>query len=452
MSKGKGRKQGHGKMLDAWVPPEEAGDPVGCVATSFTFSPVFFEEECLGRFLQIESSPTEDGPLYMVEREERLSGVSCAAALVDQHNCREPRNLRWDLLSARLPRGILHAKISLLHWSGLIRLVISSANLTDDGYRRNREVFGALDFRQGEPGATSCLREAVDFLRSAVEYSDTAHGGSPALHRWNSFLDGVLKSINEWGVKEFDPRKNPVNVHTLFIGPGRPDVFDVLRRVWPGVSPSKWAFVTSPFFDPPEAGNKPAKKLWETLSQRGEAEVTYNVVAEDEPGSNTLFIHAPESLKAATPKGRGGTETYFARVELEEGKDVRPLHLKSIWLENDPNALYMIGSSNFTSAGLGLSLTPNLEANLVYVVNKRKNEKAYRALDKSYLYGDDIDTKKYELKWSPPVEEGEDSPEAGVVLLPRAFGQATYHCEGGKEAWIELCISSTPPPDWKLWR
>src|SRR5260370_22271803 len=92
---------GHGKLLDVWVTHDDVGDPVGCLDTSFTVSPVFFEEECLARFLQLESDPTEDGPVYLVEREEKLAQVTCAAALVDQHHCRGSRSLRWDLLSAR---------------------------------------------------------------------------------------------------------------------------------------------------------------------------------------------------------------------------------------------------------------------------------------------------------------------------------------------------------------
>jgi hypothetical protein len=96
-------KPGYAKILNAWSAPDTAGDPVGCVATSFTFSPVFFEEECLGRFLRLETDPVEDGPLYLVEREEKLSQVACAAALVDQHHCQGSRSLRWDLLSARMP-------------------------------------------------------------------------------------------------------------------------------------------------------------------------------------------------------------------------------------------------------------------------------------------------------------------------------------------------------------
>ena len=71
------------KLLTAWEPPEGAGLPVGCVATSFTFSPVFFEEECLSRFLQMQSDATEDGPLYIIEREEKLADVRCASVLVD---------------------------------------------------------------------------------------------------------------------------------------------------------------------------------------------------------------------------------------------------------------------------------------------------------------------------------------------------------------------------------
>ena len=71
MAKSKDIRQGYGKLLDAWVAPEGAGDPIGCIATSFTFSPVFFEEECLGRFLSLETNPNEDGPVYLVEREEK---------------------------------------------------------------------------------------------------------------------------------------------------------------------------------------------------------------------------------------------------------------------------------------------------------------------------------------------------------------------------------------------
>ena len=118
MKKGRAARDGFGKLLDAWSPSEQAGDPIGCVSTSFTFDAAFFEEECLARFLGLETDASEAPTAYLIEREEKLAQVVCASALVDQHFARGTRSLRWDLLPARLPRGagILHAKVSLLLW------------------------------------------------------------------------------------------------------------------------------------------------------------------------------------------------------------------------------------------------------------------------------------------------------------------------------------------------
>ena len=111
------------KLLDLWSPPEGAGFSVGCVATTFTFNPVFFEEECLGRFLQMQSDAIEDGPVYIIEREEKLADILCSSVLVDASHCKGQRSLRWDLLAARVPGAILHAKVSLLWWQNCVRLI-----------------------------------------------------------------------------------------------------------------------------------------------------------------------------------------------------------------------------------------------------------------------------------------------------------------------------------------
>lgn len=81
MRKPANNRPGHGRILEAWRPPEDAGEPLGCVATTFTFDPAFFEEECLSRFLALETSP-EDGAAYLIEREEKLAQAT-AAVLVD---------------------------------------------------------------------------------------------------------------------------------------------------------------------------------------------------------------------------------------------------------------------------------------------------------------------------------------------------------------------------------
>ena len=163
-------RSGYGKILEAWERPVNAGDPVGCLATSFTFSPDFFETECLGRFLGLESVP-EDGAAYFVEREEKLAQLACAAALVDQHHVQGSRNLRWDLLPARISPGILHAKISLLLWSHHVRLVVASANLTTDGYRHNHEVFGVLDYYPDGEAPLAVLWEFLEYPKTLVSHA-----------------------------------------------------------------------------------------------------------------------------------------------------------------------------------------------------------------------------------------------------------------------------------------
>jgi len=437
---------GYGKLLDAWVAPDEAGEPVGCVATSFTFSPVFFEEECLARFLQLESDPTEDGPIYLVEREEKLAQVACAAALVDQHHCRGGRSLRWDLLSARMPSGLQHAKVSLLFWSKLVRIIISSANLTEDGYRRNLELFGILDYGVSSEAPVSCLLETVAFLRRAAEYSTTSPDQQPpALMRWNALLDRVAEECSSWGLADDKFRRRGVRVQSVFSGPDYPSVFDSLGTLWPGGSPPSAGFVISPFFDRPEVKNVPARQLWGLLRKRGEAMVQFHVSGEEIPDEESLFLNAPESLLKAEPKGRSSVSTEFHRLLLPSG---RSLHAKGIWLESDRWSIYQIGSSNFTSAGTGISKKSNLEANLVYIVDSHRDDKAIKLLESTFPQSELVDLEAG-VKWKPISGEGEDDV-GEELILPLEFGDAAYHCDEKQRATVSLSFHGKLPTRWEL--
>ncbi len=442
----KEKREGYGKILDAWTAPEGAGDAIGCVATSFTFSPVFFEEECLSRFLGIESDPIEDGPLYLVEREEKLAQVVCASALIDQHNCKGSRSLRWDMLPAKVPGGLLHAKVTLLHWTELVRVIVASANLTEDGYRRNQEIFGVLDYHLGCKTPLSCLREIITFLRQAGSYSESGGAeASPALRRWNHFLDRVSKASPNWGSENQASGSSEARVWPIFSGPGFPNVFESLSGIWPGSAPPTAAYVISPFFDPPDSPNRPAKGIWQALRKRGETVVGFSVTAEQVDDEEGVFVHAPASLLASQPKDRADATTEFYWIDIEQG---RPLHAKAIWLDNRRWAVYMIGSSNFTSAGLGLKASGNLEANLAYGINHEKNPKAYRILEKSFIQGEEIDLDQH-LKWQPRSDEGEDSADDEVVL-PNAFGSAVYDWDPQKQPIIILTFTGIPPEGWRL--
>ncbi|RMF39085.1 MAG: hypothetical protein D6753_14645 [Planctomycetota bacterium] len=433
-----------GKLLDAWAAPDRAGAPVGVVATSFTFDPAFFEEECLARFLQIESDPVEDGPIYLIEREEKMAQLSCAAVLVDQHHCRGNRSLRWDLLAARLPQGLLHAKVCLLYWSNLARLIISSANVTEDAYRRNLEVFGVLDFHPDSQAPVSCLLETVEFLRQAAESTTVGTTASPALERWNGLLDRVENECQHWGVSDTEARRQAVLVRPVFTGPGRPTVFAQLSRLWPATSPPEVACAVSPFFDPPDSTNAPASELWKLVRKRGYASVQFHVSGEELPGGEGILLHAPESLLHAQPAGRPDTTTEIYRVALPSG---RPLHAKGIMLEHPRWGLYLIGSSNFTSAGTGLSTRPNLEANLAYVVDSKRDWQAWELLAQGFPESEPVDLNA-DVHWMPSPPEDEITAE--TELLPPSFAEAIYECDEKHRPVLRLTFAGTPPPGWEL--
>jgi hypothetical protein len=153
-------------MLDLWRPPQSAGDPIGCLATTYTFHPGLFDEQCLGRFLDIESEPDREDLAFLLERESRLGGVY-AGVLVDHTQAGVEHSLRWDVLRVQPKSGKQHAKLSLLVWNHHVRIIVASANLTESGYRFNHEVAGTVDLAP-EDANHQMLAEAIVFLRRLV--------------------------------------------------------------------------------------------------------------------------------------------------------------------------------------------------------------------------------------------------------------------------------------------
>lgn len=440
-------RAGFGKLLDAWEAPDDAGEPIGCVATSFTFSPAFFEEECLGRFLGLQTDAKEDGPAYLIEREEKLAQLTCASALVDQHHARGIRSLRWDLLSARLPRGILHAKISLLLWTRRARLIVASANLTEDGYRRNHEVFVALDYFLDSDAPLPVLDEVVEFLRESSQLAIKGDAGeSRPLARWNGFLDRVGSVSRDWGKSSLPRGSEQPQVFAVLTGLGRPSVYETLTNRRTGTGVIELACIVSPFFDPPEAENRPAKQLWNILKQKGPTAVEYHVTAEEIPNEKALLVHAPEALLSAQPANRAHITTTLKRLSLEE---TRPLHAKCLWLQSNDSVLYLLGSSNFTSKGMGLGTVKNVEANLCFETNRLRQEEATKALENAWLPTTNLPD-GVEVRFKPRSDQEEDADVAGDPVLPEAFAEIVFRRDEAQCGWLRFTFRSGLPAQWML--
>jgi hypothetical protein len=414
------------RLLEFWMRREEYGHPIGCATTTYTFDAGFFEEECLARFVGMDTHPQHDDErVYLVEREEKLAEVF-ACALVDRSHVVQERSLRWHLLPVTVPHGyIMHAKVTLLAWQDHIRVLVGSANLTEYGYRRNFEHIGVLDFRPDGELPLELLDEVVGFFRQLSAF--TAQG-TEGIEGPRSGLSQFLKnigSLTESWVRTNWKRGQP---SVLFMAqvPGDESLFQRIRQeAWYGPGPSE-AFILSPFFDEGEAAKQTVKALEKSMAVQGERQIhflTPGVELED----GIIELEAPDALRK--PWHRRMQHLFYlveGREKLDKGEETRPLHAKSLWLQREERAVYMIGSSNFTRAGMGVSNGQcNIEANLVYYLPfasdpfARKCETGYpphRKVEENLHFRQDIDRQ---------TQEGES-----FVPLPEKFGEALFQPEG----------------------
>ena len=180
------RRATSGAMLELWRPPENAGEPIGCLATTYTFNPGLFDEPCLGRYLEIESEPDREDLAFLLERENRLGSVY-AGVLVDYTQAGVSHSLRWDVLPVRVWAGKQHAKLNLLAWNRHIRIIVASANLSEQGYRMNREVAATIDLSPKEADK-DLLMQAITFLRDLLALVPGAQDDTPAVQRASAYL------------------------------------------------------------------------------------------------------------------------------------------------------------------------------------------------------------------------------------------------------------------------
>ena len=426
------------KALELWEPPEGSGQHEVCVATSFTFDPVFFETECLGRFLQMDTHPAESEAVgYLVEREEKLAAAQ-VCAIVDRRHAREKESLRWDVLGVIVPQGIQHSKVSLLAWANCVRIIIGSGNLTEPGYRRNLEVFGSLETRR-EGGATERVVAAIRFLEDLVDLAVGSDGPDSPKGRTLRALGSVRRKVTKWPSSGHAAYPIPI-----FGKPGNP-VVKQLFADWPARSPVRSISVLSPFFDVPGRDRTAVGALMDGMAQRGPRSIDFYVRAEPLPDDRTR-VFAPLGMVQEAKERCNDKVAVYAVIPVQEGER-RDLHAKMIQLENVEWSAAMIGSSNFTAAGLGASKSGgNVEANLFYAFRDGDSvhDRFYEIWPEAK--SDEMDLADPGLLWDPDPEDAEVGGEA--VPLPAAFHEVLF--APGPTDRLLISLRAPLPRDWSI--
>lgn len=427
-----------GRGLDLWQAPANAGEPLSCLATTYTFDATFFETECLGRFLQMETHPQESETVsYLIEREEKLAAAR-VCVLVDRHHATEKESLRWDVVPVIVPRAVQHAKVALLCWARHVRLIVASANLTEPGYRKNVETFAALDASLVALGPLDAIEQSIAFLERVVERAVGRDTSPSPKARTREILSAARRHIAAWP-RDQSRRQRVVPV---FGGIGE-SVIEQCRRLWPAAGPPRDIAILSPFFDPEDADVAAWKAASSLLAKRGDRSAEFFVPAERLADGRTR-VFAPRQLIDAAANA---CDVDVWTIPPEQDGETRPLHAKGLYLTNDDWKLFLFGSSNFTRAGLALNpAASNLEANLAYVA--REGDPETKHLDRIWptWSTDAVDLEDPTIVWDPAnsdTDEGETGP-----ALPGAFEEALYH--PGPPARLVLRLATGLPQYWTI--
>lgn len=437
-------------MLELWRPPQGAGEPIGCLATTYTFHPGLFEEQCLARFLEIDSDPRREDLPFLLERESRLGGVY-SGVMVDYTQAGVEHSLRWDVIPVRIRGGKQHAKLSLLAWSGHVRIIVASANLSEPGYRSNHEVAATIDLSAAAANP-EILDAAIDFFRTLCLLVPGASEQPTEVRRAKMFLNEVEKLAQPWKAKL---QKGTIRQHLVCTYPeypgekkGRSSMEEAIQACRKrGESPNS-AWIASPFFDINDETSRVTAALCKLMARGGHRKLCFCVpTANNGEAVTHPRLAAPKTL-LLTPKKYGGHATVKMLPNLDDEKNHRPWHAKMLALIADRYSALMIGSSNFTCAGMGVGRNRNTEANLLTIVDRVAYRREVGQLEAVWPEMETV-VDPDSAEWLGAQPDREEEEQGKAPPLPFGFLHAIYRAGGKRQIVLRLSPEDLPT-DWHV--
>lgn len=356
------------RLVDRLVSPPADGSLIAILATTYELQAEFLETDFLPSLLGLGAWDDRNWT-SRIAIEKSLADTESAAVFMDTACYRgRPRSLRLSIHPVAVGRGqILHAKVTLLVYDRAVRLIVGSANLTEPGYRKNREVAATLRATPEDQRHVPMLRQAIAGMR--VHLAD----------RWNEAAERAASlaviRLSEWGDAA------PSEQDSWFAWSGRDDTMPLLRQMverWPEDDRVHTITIVSPFWSE-ERGDGPLAQLIDVLRAHGSlaSGARLRLLADARPvGDNKFLPILPESYRTWNATGAGVIATAAAvdpsvlpeEVDgVEEFRGTRRLHAKVALLEGNAYSLAYFGSANFTQHGWGFrdGLPANLEAGII---------------------------------------------------------------------------------------
>lgn len=387
------------KILDLWQKPDEqaeAGEPIGCLCSSFTFHPDLFEEECLSRFLGLNEDSKEEPELYAIQLDYKLSQTGRMCVFVDKKYAKGKRNPRWSLIPVNTKRAF-HPKLQILIWEKYLRVIIGSANLSRSGYRSNNELVLNFDYYNNAEADKEFL---IDCLQYYNDVNNASGSSDDVKNDVKELIKRATKILSQFELEP--PEQIP---HFIGIKPRGKSVFEQINFFKPSSARYNTAIIESPSFDKPGTKNEAAIEVWNMLEQRKDAVVIYRLSGNIAASDNKIELFAPKELILSKPKRENATIEVKIVDECIEDQ-IRPLHSKYISFEDDRWLSVVIGSSNFSQSGLGLG-NNNFEANTYFLIDKNKYNSTAKIFGQILTNSTDVILDE-KIVWQPSKMDTDD--------------------------------------------
>jgi hypothetical protein len=187
--------------------------------------------------------------------------------------------------------------------------------------------------------------------------------------------------------------------------------------------------------------------LCKLMARGGQRELCFCVPAiPDDQANSVPRLAAPKAL-AQTARTYKGAVTIEALPALDGDKNRRPWHAKMLALIADRYTALMIGSSNFTCAGMGVGPHRNAEANHLTVVDRVDYGREAGQLEGVWPAMEAVDPESAE--WLGARSDREEEEQAQAPWLPAGFLSATYRAGGTRQVVLRLDPDHLPA-EWQV--
>lgn len=351
----------HRKMMD-WVRPDipAHGNVIGMLATTFELDPTFFDSDYLPTFLGL-GAWEDTSWANRVAMQRALAQTEATVVMMDARRFRgRPRSLHIEHVPLVGPAGMkLHAKVLLVVQERAVRLLVGSANLTEGGYRHNREVALPLVATAQTPELSALVEQALTVMQRPL-----GPWWTPAAELVRRL---ALETIANW-------RKSAVDNGRFVWSWGEQSLATEFTRLWPDETISAVTIV-SPFWSDQGDGG-PVDQLLAQLGHDRIAGAKLRLLTEAATETQTTFRPKLPAALAAWDTCQLGVQGEIQAVDphvlpAEVGgrtdyQPLRPLHAKVVVVEGSNTTLAYIGSANFTLHGWGFAgARSNIEAGVI---------------------------------------------------------------------------------------